>query len=237
MRVTRRQALKGAAALAIAPLEDGATIEINGLSFVLRDVVTPRLFEPNGEFARAVAERLVGEVEMVAAPRRLDRWGRAEGPLWARYRNGVVSSIEAMLITAGAARVVPQSDDRQMIAALLSGEARARKARRGGWSHPAWRVRNANEEVEPAFGFQIYEGAVREARRVKSRIYVNFGDDWRSDVTASARWGEFRRWRPKRAPEDLSGARVRVRGLVSRYNGPSIEIEHPDAIEIIKPRP
>jgi hypothetical protein len=104
---------------------------------------------------------------------------------------------------------------------------------RGGWSHPAWRVRNANDETEPAYGFQIYEGIVREARRVKSRVYMNFGDDWRSDVTASVRWGEFRRWRPKRAPEDFAGTRVRIRGAATRYNGPSIEIDHPDAIEIV----
>ena len=117
------------------------------------------------------------------------------GPLYATDRSGALTSVEAMLIAAGAARVYPRTSDAIMIAALLEGEARARAAARGGWRFPGWRVRDANNDTSRAYGFQIYEGVVISARRVGSRAFLNFGADWREDVTASAQWGAFRRWK------------------------------------------
>ena len=66
----------------------------------------------------------------------------------------------------------------------------------------------------------------------RSRLYLNFGPDWRSDFTAGAAM------RSKAFPQAviaklqaLEGQRVRLRGWIERRNGPYVELFHPSQIE------
>ena len=86
----------------------------------------------------------------------------------------------------------------------------------------------------PIDSYELIEGIVTDAAEVNRRIYLNFGDDWTSDVTAIV------------APEDravfrdehvdllaLVGHRVRVRGWTGWRNGPSVSCVDPDQIEVL----
>ena len=73
-----------------------------------------------------------------------------------------------------------------------------------------------------------------DAASVRGRIYLNFGLDWRTDVTVGIGKREGRAF--ERAGFDLlslNGKRVRVRGWLRRRNGPMIEATHPEQIEIL----
>lgn len=145
------------------------------------------------------------------------------------------------LVGAGAARVAPQTDDLARIDNLLALEGRARRAARGLWAHDAYRVRRANDldDAAGAIGeFCLLEGTVRRAAAARARVYLNFGDDYRTDFTASAAGRLARRWANAELGADLDltaleGRRLRVRGVVAAINGPSIDLSHVRQVEII----
>ncbi|MEE9251245.1 MAG: thermonuclease family protein, partial [Alphaproteobacteria bacterium] len=61
-----------------------------------------------------------------------------------------------------------------------------------------------------------------------------FGDNWRTDFTASVAPRDRRLF--EREGHDLmalEGRSVRVRGWVKLRNGPMIEITHPEQIEVL----
>jgi hypothetical protein len=86
-------------------------------------------------------------------------------------------------------------------------------------------VRDARDDRR-AFGFQIYRGNVLSTGEHKGRVYFNFGEDFRTDVTASVTKGAFRRWRRQELLSAYGGRAVELRGAVDWINGPSIELRH-----------
>ena len=77
---------------------------------------------------------------------------------------------------------------------------------------------------------------VVDAAKVKKRIYLNFGADWRSDFTIRIDARHLALFRD--AGVDLlklKGKRVRVRGWIKEQNGPLIELDHPERLEVIEP--
>ncbi|MBL4619976.1 MAG: hypothetical protein JKX88_07755, partial [Marinicaulis sp.] len=85
-------------------------------------------------------------------------------------------------------------------------------------------------------GYHVVEGIVVSARATRSRFYLNFGDDCRTDFTASAKSSLYRRWlRDEFDLAALEGAKVRIRGFVVDINGPSIDLTHRRQIEFSDP--
>ena len=69
---------------------------------------------------------------------------------------------------------------------------------------------------------------------VRGRAYLNFGPDWRSDFTVSAASAARRLF--ERDGHDLialEGRIIRVRGWIKWWNGPMIELTHPEQIEVL----
>ena len=61
------------------------------------------------------------------------------------------------------------------------------------------------------------------ARKIGGRFYLNFGEDYKTDFTATARSSIYNAWaRDGFDLAALEGARLRIRGFVSDINGPSI---------------
>lgn len=117
---------------------------------------------------------------------------------------------------------------------MLAIEAEARRHRRGLWADTRFAVRTPEQAAFDVGTFQLVEGTVRKVARVKNRVYLNFGDDWRSDFTVSlparlaaafARGGLD--------PMTLAGRRVRVRGWLDQLNGPLIEVTHRAQLEVL----
>lgn len=121
---------------------------------------------------------------------------------------------------------------------LLAHEREGMTRDRGLWTNPAYRVRWADAPqrlMRLRNSFQLVEGTVRKVAVTRSRVYLNFGDDWRSDFTA----GAARRspaFQPNEiaALEALEGLRVRIRGWIERRNGPYIELHNPLQIEALE---
>ena len=84
--------------------------------------------------------------------------------------------------------------------------------------------------------FQLVEGRVLEAAVVRGRAYLNFGADWREDFTVTLAPKVRRRFEAEGIdPRDYRGTRLRVRGWLKSYNGPMIEVTHPEQIEVLEP--
>lgn len=139
-------------------------------------------------------------------------------------------SAQSILVAAGGVQVAPQTDDLTHIDELLLLESEARAERRGLWRLDAYRVRDANnlQEARALIGaYHILDGRVQRAASARGRTYLNFGDDYRTDFTASARNRLARRWVGRGLDlAAMEGRRVRVRGFVDAVNGPSVELTH-----------
>ena len=146
--------------------------------------------------------------------------------------------VQGEMLRLGMARVYSFADNRSLVAAMLALERSARTARRGIWRLQFYAVRRADDlaQLHHDVGtFQLVEGRVLDAAKVRSRIYLNFGDNWRDDFTVSLDA------RARRLFSDagldalaLKGMRVRVRGWLKRRNGPLIVATHPEQVEVLE---
>ncbi len=69
---------------------------------------------------------------------------------------------------------------------------------------------------------------------IKNTIYLNFGDNWRTDFTIEIPSNAKRRFsKAGLDPLQWGNTRVRVRGWIDSYNGPIVKVEHPEAIQIL----
>jgi Staphylococcal nuclease homologue len=100
------------------------------------------------------------------------------GPIW----------LQEELVSEGLARVYSFPDNRACIAELLTRESEARAKRLGVWGSLAYRIQSADDLDRLGRltqSYQLVEGTVAEVGEGGGRIYLNFGDDWRSDFTIS----------------------------------------------------
>ncbi len=75
-----------------------------------------------------------------------------------------------------------------------------------------------------------------DAAVVRGRVYLNFGADWKTDFTVTVAPRDRRLFDDAGIdPGAFAGARLRVRGWVKQYNGPMIEVTHPEQIEVLEP--
>ena len=148
--------------------------------------------------------------------------------------------LQAALVTQGQARVHGDPDNRRGLRALMRLEAEARATRRGLWRHPAFAVRKADDPKlgRLAGSYQIIEGRVFTAAAVRGMGYINFSADRHTDLTLVLK-------NPgpdlDLGPGDpgmiglawLTAKRIRCRGWLDLYDGPRIDITHPEQIEVL----
>ncbi len=233
----------------VTSVTDGDTVILdNGLVVRLVGIQAPKLPRgsddfaawPRSDAARAALEALVGgkQVRLRHGGERLDRHGRSLGQLF------VVGEpelwVQRQMVADGYARAYSFPDNRSCMADLLSAEGRARLNRLGIWGDPYYAVRRADRpsELSGRSGhYELVEGRVLAAEQAGGRVYLNFGRTWKTDFTvvidktALGRFGK-----DGLDPLKLADALVRVRGWVDDYDGPRIEVTHPEQIEILATR-
>ena len=166
----------------------------------------------------------------------MDRHGRLLAQLYTAGGDGSELWIQGLLIEAGMARVYSFADNRDLVPEMLASESRARTERRGIWGHPYYAIRDPEAADAHIGSFQLVEGRVLEAAVVRGRAYLNFGADWREDFTITLAPDVRRRFEAEGIdPRDYQAARVRVRGWLKSFNGPMIEVTHPEQIEVLTP--
>ncbi|HYG91646.1 MAG TPA: thermonuclease family protein [Azospirillum sp.] len=146
--------------------------------------------------------------------------------------------LQAELLRRGHARVQTRPDARELATELLAAEAEARTARRSIWRTHAYAVRAA-DDVErlrrDRDSFQIVEGRVVTASKVRGQVFLNFAEDWRGDFSVHIGRDAQRLFaRAGVDPLALEGTVVRVRGWIAERNGPVIEATHPEQIERVE---
>lgn len=144
------------------------------------------------------------------------------------------------LLAAGHARVRTQADGRDLAAEMLAIEAAARARGVGLWRTRAYVVRPAEPQRlrRDIDSFQIVEGRVLRAEKRGGTVYLDFGEDWRSDVTARIGRDALRAFaKVGFDPLGLRAETIRVRGWIGEHYGPTVEITHPEQIERLGPRP
>jgi len=144
--------------------------------------------------------------------------------------------LQGAMLEAGFARVYTFPDNRGAVTAMLAAELRARQSKRGIWAHPFYQVQAPRDlEAEPERfenTYQIVQGRVESTGASGGRMFINFGGDWSTDFTSVISRAAQRRYddAPAFDADRLKGARVEVRGWIELYNGPSIDITHPEQI-------
>jgi endonuclease YncB( thermonuclease family) len=187
---------------------------------------------PPADAAKATLEQLVAgkQVTLFYDDARIDRYGRLRAHL---YRDDGLW-VQGEMLRRGMARVHTYPDNRALAAEMLALEREARAARRGLWRDPFYVVRTPEQAADLVDSFQIVEGRVLNTARVKSRVYLNFGDDWRTDFTVSLPTKLLPAFDEAGIdPLALKGKVIRVRGWLTAYNGPMIDLTHPEQIEVV----
>lgn len=239
--------LTAAGTARVTAIVDGDTVELDDGSEVrLVGTQAPKLplgrrgFEtwPLAPEAKAALSALtLGKtVELRYGGERTDRHGRrlahlvvaGEDPVW----------VQGEMVSAGLARTYSFADNRGCVRELLARESEARAAGKGVWDLDYYRVRKAADPrllLRRLDSFELVEGRVLDAAEVRGRVFLNFGPNHRDDFTAVVNPGDVRRF-PGGAEGlvDLKGRTVRVRGWLESRNGPSIEVTHPEQIEVLE---
>lgn len=183
--------------------------------------------------ARRVVDELVGgrsvRLGLEAAP--YDRYGR----LVAHVERTDDLWLQGALLERGLAQVGTRPGEDARAGDMLELERQARSRRRGLWADPDFAPRAADEAARFIGSFQIVTGRALRSERVGDYVYVNFGEDWRSDFTLRFRRADVtERLAPAGLePDELAGRRVEVRGLLLEAGGPLIEVSHPGQIEVV----
>ena len=215
-------------------LDDGSEVRLVGLQAPKLALGRPDFEDwPLADEARAALEELVldRDVTLAYGGRRLDRHGRRLAHLF--LDDG--TWVQAAVLSDGMARVYSFYDNRAAVQELLDQEMAARAAGRGIWAEPWYAVRTIDGLESEIDSFQLVEGRVLDVARVKDRAYLNFGTDWKTDFTLVLDEDALRLFDEAAiAPESFAGRRIRVRGWLESFNGPMIEITHPEQIEVIE---
>jgi micrococcal nuclease len=226
----------------VTRIVDGDSFVLDsGLEVRLAQIEAPRVRPGDtwGAQATASLERMLQgkKVELRYGGLRRDRRGRALAQVYIPQGMGREDVwVQSEMLKAGTARVHTYADNRAAIAELWGAEREARRANRGVWSSAAYQVRYATPEaLQGGIGtFQLAEGRVESASQRGSVIFLNFGTDSKTDVTAVIPERAFPLWQNGAADLlALQGRSIRVRGFIRNSNGPSLWLDHPEQIEYI----
>jgi endonuclease YncB( thermonuclease family) len=222
--------------LAVTRILDGDTLEVEGPRIVrLAGLLAPKEKEPGSAAATEGLADLVAGRRLILEPETpdTDRHGRLIAQVF--LEDG--TWLQGEILGRGLARVQTLADARARAAGMLDRERDARKAGRGIWALGTYRIRSsaAASLTREAGTFQLVEGRIVSAAKVKGTVYLNFDEDWRTDFTAVIGREGLKRFKAARLdPLTLQGRLVRVRGWLGLRNGPTIDLGHPEQIEILE---
>jgi micrococcal nuclease len=210
----------------VLELADGRVVRLAGI----------RLPDDDGapDLARQAREALAAlidsrEVQLDEASLTHDRHGRLVAQ--AQRQDGLW--LQGALLEDGLAQVQTRPGEVSRAAAMLAREQAARDAGRGLWTQAAFAPKPADRVGRLVGSFQIVEGRVVRVAPTERFVYLNFGQDWRSDFTLRVPRDAERSLRQAGVDlEQLAGREIEVRGFVLEAGGPLIELSHPEQMTI-----
>ncbi|MCH2546726.1 MAG: thermonuclease family protein [Alphaproteobacteria bacterium] len=209
-------------------LEDGSIVRLAAIQApnIARDSSEDNA--PLSEEAHAALQRLaLGKtLRLETIGDGLDRRGRMvamayDEELW----------LQQEMLREGMAWVYSFEDSNEFADALLVAEKEAETAKRGVWSEKSYAVLSPATAEQHIGEFRIVEGQVADVAEIGNRIYLNFGEDWKTDFTVMIDRNAIRNFEPAWL-EALAGKHIRVRGWLYSKNGAAITASHPEQMEI-----
>jgi len=168
---------------------------------------------------------------------RRDRYDRALAQVYVLNENGEKDYwLQEEMIERGLGRVYTWPDTWQDSASLFKAERIARAAKRGIWKHPFYAIRGPepNALAQDMDSFQVVEGIIASSAKIKDKVFLNFGADYKTDFTIFIdKPGQKRFKKLGIDPRSFEGARVRVRGWVEMQNGPMMVLDDPERLEVL----
>lgn len=217
-------------------LEDGHIIRMAGVDFPDFNPEDP------GEFSlttlKVLKDMLEGKTVILYQTvnkdeGRINRMGQDIAQL---QRQDDKAWVQGTLLALGLARARTAQRNPEMAQQMYDLEDQARQEKAGIWEK--YKVLTPDETPGTEGSFQIVKGRIQSAALKQNRIYLNFGSDWKSDFTVSISPEDKRIFSKQNLdPLQWNGKWVRVRGWMESNNGPFIEINHPQAIEIMENPP
>ena len=188
--------------------------------------------------AKTALEKLVlrREVDLLVADAGSDRYGRLNAYVSTRAPSEDAVLAQHALVAAGYALVSPAATP-ACRSFLRNAERTARTRGLGLWGEPYSVAKSAADpaDVLADLGrFALVQGRVASVRESAGIIYINFGQRWSDQFTASLlkrNEGSFAG--AGMTPKSLAGHTVEVRGWIEERGGPAIEVTRPEQIEII----
>ncbi len=121
----------------------------------------------------------------------------------------------------------------EMAAKLYEIEEYARKNKIGLWGDDRYRILSHNEVADKISSFRIVEDTVNKVSIVNNNVYLNFGNDWKTDFTIMID-SNMRKIFGMNGVNltSLTNKKVRVRGWIEEYYGPMIKIKQTEQLEI-----
>lgn len=143
--------------------------------------------------------------------------------------------IDGTLVSDGLAFALTDAANPEMAAQLLALEQKARSGAKGLWAKESTQGLLSAETAAQGNGqFRVVEGTVNRAATSKNNLYLNFGNDQRKDFTVMVPVALRKSLaRAGTDPMALAGKTVRVRGWLREWNGPFMELETPERLEIV----
>lgn len=182
--------------------------------------------------ARALLEQLVANraVTLRLNPqRREDRYGRVLADIEVPDADGRIVSAAGELVKAGLAHVYPLSGQEIAVSQLLALEERARHDRLGIWRLPELQVTPAAQAATQYGHYALIRGKVINTVKLRNKIHLNFGADYRTDFTVTLDKRDWSRFRDM----DLLALQERsvlVRGFLHEDYGPALRLTNPSQI-------
>jgi endonuclease YncB( thermonuclease family) len=213
-------------------LEDGREVRISGIEEPHR-LAHGDL--PAAAGKAALEAMLLGQVvELRGLEDVTDRYERTVAFL---VRQDGAIDVAGELLVRGHARVAAQIGDAACAAELLSRERVARTSKLGLWSEAYYDVieaRNAPQLLAARGRFSLVEGNVLSVRESGGTIFLNFGRRWSDALTVTISKRHERIFSGAGlSPKRLASRTVRVRGWIEERNGPRIEVNRPEQIEVV----
>jgi len=214
----------------------GELLLASGRTIRLLDMRLPADDAASGR-ALAWLRSLAGRPVTVAAPAgAADRWNRTAAHV-ALIDETPPLDVAGRLVDEGLG-VVDAGGGRALCRPeLLAREARARAGRVGHWAgeeHTPVAVRDLARLQTLVGRFALVEGVVRSVGERRERTYLNFGPDWKTDMTVTI---PKRTWAAMQerglSAAALKGRRVRARGVLEEWQGVAVEVTAADMLEVL----
>lgn len=142
--------------------------------------------------------------------------------------------LQGVLLYAGLATVMTSESTPEQASRMYAIESDARKRKAGLWASTRWKVLSPTEAKDFVNEYRVVEGKVFSTAMRNNTFFINFDRDWKTDFTITV--ASNQRMAFSRAHVNLmglNGKTVRIRGWIRNYNGPTIEVTHPQQIEVL----